>query len=264
MVSEKSSLKKLFKYGFAHPSSSLRFLKEKYNLSRNNRHPFDNSQCCISKDKSNFISYLTGEAVREDWFSISEKLFNSKINKINRFYGTYKTSTISIDEAGIIYYLVRLLKPRIAVETGVSDGMSSLMILSAMKDNHIGHLYSIDLPDVGMPKLYGKEPGWIVDDDLREKWTITFGSSASKLPSLLKKLNNIDFFLHDSEHSFKNMRFEFSLALSYLREGGVLLCDDATSNYSFQRSILKIEMNPQSIGLLRSEENDFGGFILRL
>ena len=152
VVSEKSSSTRLFKYGLIHPISSLRFLKEHHNLAENNNHPFDISQCYIFKDKSNFISHLTGEAVREDWFSISEKLFSPKISKINSFYGSYQASTISLDEAGVIYYLVRSLKPHIAVETGVSDGMSSLMILSAMKDNRIGHLYSIDLPDVGMPK----------------------------------------------------------------------------------------------------------------
>lgn len=262
VVSEKSSLKKLFQYGFIHPISSLRFLKENHRLAENNRNPFDISQCHISKDKSNFITYLTEEPVREEWFSTAEELFNSKINKINSFYGSYKTSTVSLDEASVIYHLVRLLKPQIAVETGVRDGMSSLMILSAMKDNRIGHLYSIDLPDVGMPKLYGKEPGWIVDDDLREKWTMIYGSSASKLPSLLKNLKNIDFFLHDSEHSLKNMLFEFSLALNYLNDGAALISDDVTSNCSLQKSI-ENRNESQSINLLRNKESDFGGFILR-
>lgn len=97
-------------------------------------------------------------------------LYNNLVKKIETLYGKDKSlSILSLEEAISVYSLVLHIKPEIVVETGVSDGMSSFFILSALKENQKGNLYSIDLPDVGMPRLYGKEPGWIVDDMLRKR-----------------------------------------------------------------------------------------------
>src|SRR5690348_7177267 len=47
-----------------------------------------------------------------------------------------------------LFHLVRLLRPRTVVETGVFRGISSAFILSALSRNYLGKLYSIDLPQV--------------------------------------------------------------------------------------------------------------------
>ncbi len=47
----------------------------------------------------------------------------------------------------ILFLLARVVKPRIAVETGVHFGVSTSFILHAMKKNSGGHLYSIDCPE---------------------------------------------------------------------------------------------------------------------
>jgi predicted O-methyltransferase YrrM len=46
----------------------------------------------------------------------------------------------------IFYILMRKIKPKIVVETGVSFGVTSSFILQAMENNGYGTLYSIDLP----------------------------------------------------------------------------------------------------------------------
>ena len=148
-----------------------------------------------------------------------------------------------------LYALVRILKPEIVVETGVACGLSSAFILCALEKNKNGKLYSIDLPYVegeDIPVDYfdkdglmswcipkNKEVGWIIPPDLRSRWNLIIGSSSEKLPPLLEKLKEIDIFLHDSEHSYKNMMTEYRTAYPFLKRGGILLSHDIDYNASF-------------------------------
>ena len=50
---------------------------------------------------------------------------------------------------------------------------------------------------------------------------------------LLKKLDEIDIFLHDSEHSYQNMLWEFQTAWTYLKAGGLLLSHNIDTNDTF-------------------------------
>src|SRR5205085_9625877 len=50
-------------------------------------------------------------------------------------------------QAGILYALIRARRPSVIIETGVCNGVSSAVILTALERNQHGHLYSIDLPE---------------------------------------------------------------------------------------------------------------------
>ena len=140
--------------------------------------------------------------------------------------------------------------------------MSSFIILSALNENGKGKLYSIDLADVGMPKIYGKEPGWIVDEELRKRWTLIYGKTSDELPELLEKLKYVDIFLHDSEHSYENMQFEFSLALKYMSENSLLLSDDVRANSAFE-DLRNIEgFNQNRMCFLIGRDSDLGALML--
>lgn len=142
-------------------------------------------------------------------------------------------SIITEQDALVLYTLARGLRPTLVIETGVSDGMSSAVILRALKANDHGNLSSIDFPLVGLPRLYGRAPGWIVPANTRDRWHLLLGRSAQILPPLLRRQPRIDMFLHDSEHSVSNMRWEFATALQHLTPGGLLLADDALANDAF-------------------------------
>lgn len=149
---------------------------------------------------------------------------------------------------GALYAVVRVLAPERVVETGVCNGVSTSVILLALERNGAGELHSIDYPeyeaaDAGAAEFWsgkggavvpaGKEPGWLIPASLRHRWELTIGRSQEELPPLLDRLGTIDFFLHDSEHSYECMSLEFGLAFPRLREGGVLASDDTTWNTSF-------------------------------
>lgn len=54
------------------------------------------------------------------------------------------------------------------------------------------------------------------------------------LPELLSEVGEIDLFVHDSLHTYRNMRFEFEAAWPSLRPGGILISDDVDGNAAFE------------------------------
>jgi predicted O-methyltransferase YrrM len=131
-----------------------------------------------------------------------------------------------------LYVLARALKPDVVVETGVASGVSSAHWLRALARNDKGKLYSIDLPNLndGVALPPGKDPGWIVPDNLRDRWDLRLGDSRVLLPELLASLSYVDIFFHDSDHAKEAMMFEFEAAFPKVRAGGLILSDDTNYN----------------------------------
>jgi predicted O-methyltransferase YrrM len=167
------------------------------------------------------------------------------------------------DEGLRLYRLLRELQPRVAVETGVCNGVSTAFLLLALEDNGEGELHSIDLPEVAGEEYEsgmfwdgkggavippGKEPGWMVPPALRDRWHLVLGRSQEELPTLLERLGQIDFFMHDSEHSYECMSFEFRTAWEALREGGVLVADDVNVNAAWEEFAREVDREPEALG----------------
>jgi predicted O-methyltransferase YrrM len=128
----------------------------------------------------------------------------------------------------VLYAICRRQKPDVVVETGVASGMSSSYILCALEQNKHGQLYSIDLPS-----WRENQSGWMIPDYLRRRWHLILGKSSETLVPLLKKVGEINIFLHDSEHSYQNMLWEFQTAWMYLKVGGLLLSHNIDVNDAF-------------------------------
>jgi len=144
--------------------------------------------------------------------------------------GVSSAGDIEPTERLILYCLVRVLKPDIVLETGVANGVSSAYILKALDENQKGVLISVDLPSVALKAIFHKDSGWVVPDELRKRWRLYLGKSSSVLPRILPMLSGVDLFFHDSDHSYSNMMFEFRTVYPFLRQGGVLTSDDATTH----------------------------------
>jgi predicted O-methyltransferase YrrM len=140
-----------------------------------------------------------------------------------------------------LYCIVRAVQPEIMVETGVASGISSAFILRALRDNQKGRLFSIDLPpipdqdgnvpgDMNWTLPEGVEPGCAVPPSLRDRWELLIAPAQTALPSLLERLEWVDIFLHDSDHSYEHMTWEYEQAWPHIRRGGLLLSDDVGLN----------------------------------
>lgn len=130
--------------------------------------------------------------------------------------------------ATLVHALVRLRRPRSVVETGVARGVTSAAILDALRGNAHGHLWSLDLPGLG--KGYREQVGASVPAELRDRWTLAFGPSAVALPRLLAQARPVDLFVHDSAHTYGNMRFEFEKAARSLAPDGLIVSDDVCND----------------------------------
>ncbi len=154
----------------------------------------------------------------------------------------YFPAYLGIDNAVKLYSLIRHKKPEIVVETGVCNGMSSAVILKALKDNERGRLYSVDLPveagtiedRKGAVIPPGKSSGWLVTEDLKDIWELNLGNTFYELSKVFEEVGEIDMFIHDSGHAYEIMMFEFGIAWYHLREGGSLLADNTDKNLAFK------------------------------
>lgn len=134
----------------------------------------------------------------------------------------------------LLYVIVRKLCPDKVVETGVSAGVSSAYILQALEDNQNGYLYSIDLPNTAIEEAKNVErTGFVIPEYLHNRWTLLLGSSQELLRPLLKDIGNIDIFLHDSEHSYNNMQWEYEVSWMSLKENGLIMSHDINDNAAF-------------------------------
>jgi len=160
----------------------------------------------------------------------------------------YKPGWVNLDDALFLYWVVRRLKPKVIVQTGVCNGLSSaFMMLALAKNGPDGTLHVVDMPPVfdstdpqwkikgkvyGVVIPEGKTSGWIVPDAYRNRFEVLNGDAKLLLPGLLKKLGKVDMFYHDSDHTYDHMMFEFKEAKSYLTKDGVIVSDDISWNAS--------------------------------
>jgi predicted O-methyltransferase YrrM len=137
------------------------------------------------------------------------------------------------------YAVVRAIKPKIVVETGVANGVSSAYLLLALQANGRGTLYSVGLND---PQYLpaGKSLGWVVPQELRSTWKLLLGDSRTILPGLLDGIDSTDIFIHDSLHTYEHMLWEYRAAYPHIRPGGLLFSDDAKWNSAFPEFALEV------------------------
>lgn len=140
----------------------------------------------------------------------------------------------------IHYALVRLLQPQIVVETGGTPGSSSAFMLRAMERNGRGKLVTLDLPSLGAMgdiKTEGEKiwyekmptdlpPGWMVPESLRSRHHQVLGDARQTLPEVVKTYPQFDIFIHDSDHSYEHMTWEYRTAWPHIKPGGLLCSDD--------------------------------------
>lgn len=149
----------------------------------------------------------------------------------------------------LLYASVRTRRPGVVIETGCFTGWDTTLVLLALMRNAHGHLFTLDLPGYsedrrdnaafraslpcgGLPR--DLRPGFLVPPTLQERWTLRLGDARDLLPALLSELEEpVDFFFHDSEHSYGHMMWEYTTVAPHLAPGAVLASDDLSFNTAF-------------------------------
>ncbi len=133
-------------------------------------------------------------------------------------------NTFDLGRFKILYALVRLSKAKSVLETGVHDGLSTALLLRALERNGHGSLTSIDLPGTDLP--LGAEPGWLVPERLKARWTLLLGDSRRLLGPAAGEAAPLDLFIHDSDHSRAHREFEFRTVRPCMAPSGLIVSDD--------------------------------------
>ena len=192
---------------------------------------------------------------------------NRRIAEVHRKWGFKKgifrkSRVSSVDwfafERVLIYVLIRHLKPRAVLETGVYYGGNSAFALLALERNRCGRMVSIDFPDakirrsrgaiarhslVGNSELYNPtlRPGFMVPPSLHGRWELIEGNSLNVIPRQRQKF---DFYIHDSDHSMRFLSRELAAAWKKLSSRALVLVDDVDWSNAFFAFCVKQRLYP--------------------
>jgi len=162
------------------------------------------------------------------WRTVHQEMMAAGVKTGPEAFGDWNDGDPAFVRA--IWFLVRRLRARTVVETGVAHGVTSRFILEALAKNGDGHLWSIDLP---MNRSLKKEIGIAVGGRFPDRWTYIEGSSRRRLPALLPQVGELDLFVHDGLHQEYTVRFEMDRVWPQLRSGGAIVVDDIDTNWGF-------------------------------
>ncbi|MCH7668319.1 MAG: class I SAM-dependent methyltransferase [Acidobacteria bacterium] len=105
--------------------------------------------------------------------------------------------------------------------------------VSALRANGHGHLYSSDFPYFRLknPEAY---VGILVDDDLRERWTLDIRGDRKSLPRFAEMVDNVELFHYDSDKTYRGRKFALDTLSSSLTDDSVIMFDDIGDNDHFR------------------------------
>jgi predicted O-methyltransferase YrrM len=149
----------------------------------------------------------------------------------------------------LIRELIKLIRPKCVVETGVANGFSTRQILESFKEFELydSRLFSFDID----PKVF------TVELERNPQFNKVIIDSASSFLSAMHKIGSVDLFYHDSDHSYENQLLEYDAAWRLLSNDGVLISDDINWSNAFLDFCKKVNRTP----LLLSDSGKFCGVI---
>jgi len=122
--------------------------------------------------------------------------------------------TIPLGRRIVWYVLVRIYKHKVIVETGTDKGLGSLVIQLAIEKNQMGTLYTLDIDEYS---------GSLFDKEDLKKIKFLIGDSVQNM----QKINEIDFFIHDSDHSEEHEKKEIRAVASKLTNNAIVISDNS-------------------------------------
>jgi hypothetical protein len=125
------------------------------------------------------------------------------------------------------YALVRLLRPKIVVETGVDKGLGSVLLCSALLRNRAegwaGYYFGTDI---------NPEAGWLLRGRYADTGKILVGDSIDSLRGLESQ---VDLFINDSDHSADYEAREYAVIATKLSSAAVVLGDNSHETDALER-----------------------------
>jgi len=170
------------------------------------------------KNRSHIFSMkvLQPNAVIQEIYKKGEIVVQGKKEKL--------TSAVSPLEGYHLYWLIKANRYKLVIEVGLANGLSSLYMLQAMKENRKGRLISVD----PFQKTQWKSAGLdhIAKAKLQKYHRWVAEKSFIGLPMLLAEGLQADLVFVDGMHLFDYTLLDVFFAVLLCRVGGVIVVDD--------------------------------------
>jgi len=172
-----------------------------------------------------FISHVASTSLKDVIGYISEleqdkKLQNHISEETKKSKLGYKADANSLFGRRIGWYaLIRAMKPKVVIETGVDKGLGSVVITAALQKNLSegigGRYYGTDID----PKA-----GYLLSGEYAKFGEILYGDS---IESLKEFKQTIDLFINDSDHSTEYEGNEYKVIKGKLTNKSIIVIDNA-------------------------------------
>jgi len=183
----------------------------------------------LSSTNKNYLAHTISVVTGQNVEKIKTYLNEIETNKLLKQHvaASIRTSTDNFRVGPLVAYgrrigwyaVVRAIKPKIVVETGVDQGLGSCIIAEALRRNSEegknGRYFGTDI----LP-----EAGALFIGNYKKHGEILYGDS---IKSLRKFKHKIDLFINDSDHHPEYERREYQVIRSLLKEKSILLGDNS-------------------------------------
>lgn len=204
------------------------------------------------------IGDLTG-ASPADLKQFRRDLTSGEVPELLVQRGASLAYTRELPQGALLYLLVRALRPRHIVETGVRPGYSTAWFLAGLEANGAGDLVSLG-PGPTQGRASGVQDasvGQLVPPSLRGRWTLVLGNTEDRLASILDGQGPVDLFFYDNGPDPNRTRFELRSSWAALSPTGILLAhrvdaNPAWSEFCRQQGVsdLPLDSGPPPLGAL--------------
>lgn len=157
------------------------------------------------------------------------------INQFNKeLYPTVFYDSVEREVGHFYHAIVKMLKPTLILETGVSRGYSTTCVASALFEvGNSGHIYAIDPADY--PHIW--------PDNLKEYITWIPKCSQDSLPDV--NMNKYDLLIIDSLHDYDTCAWEVINFEPLLKVGGIILMHDSLCFDGVGAVVCQLISNPR-------------------
>ncbi len=196
----------------------------------NQRTPLSNHYYDLDDFNSVEICYFLSQNLNQPFETISNYLM--EILNEERMDPFVKSNLPSNVQFGfgrrVVWYVaVRVLKPKIVVETGVHEGMGTYVICRALEMNEIEGYMGLALGTEINPNC-----GRLIPERLRKYSRIMLGDSLETLKNLT---SNIDIFINDSNHDAEYEFEEYTVIEKLLSKNSLILGDNSHATHSLRK-----------------------------
>lgn len=136
---------------------------------------------------------------------------------------------ILFERGMLLYTFAKIANAKVIVETGTSNGFSSICFAKAMKDNNIkGEIHTIDYYAWGNEYSSKEQANESIQmNDYQDIVNQHIGNSLEILPTVLSSLTKkVDLAHIDSEHDYDTPKAEFELIEPYLKDNAYVFFHD--------------------------------------